>query len=66
MFAGKTDAVTAQQQATVSLYNTLVTQSSLLAYLDYFALFTFICIACIFVALSLKKVKPGNRPITMH
>jgi MFS transporter, DHA2 family, multidrug resistance protein len=65
-FAGKTDAVTAQQQATVSLYNTLVTQSSLLAYLDYFALFMFICIACVFVALSLKKVKPGSRPIAMH
>jgi MFS transporter, DHA2 family, multidrug resistance protein len=65
-FAGKTDGVTAQQQATDSMYQTLVTQSSLLAYLDYFELFMCICLVCVIVALCLKKVKPSGQPIPMH
>lgn len=65
-FDGKTDVVTAQQQAVGTLYHTLSTQASLLAYLDYFALFMFICLICAIVTLLLKKVKKTNQPIAMH
>jgi DHA2 family multidrug resistance protein len=65
-FAGKTDVVTAQQQATDSMYQTLVAQSSLLAYLDYFELFMCICLVCVIVTFFLKKVKSSGQPIPMH
>ena len=56
-FANSGNAVAAHQQALGSLYHTLLAQANLLAYLDNFRWFALLCLACIFAALLLKKVK---------
>ncbi len=59
------DAVTAHQQALGSIYNTLVGQANLLAYLDNFRWFALLCFACIAGALLLKKAKV-SAPVVGH
>ena len=58
-FAGQGDLVTARQQAVGSIYNTLVTQANLLAYLDDFRVFAWLCVVCLAGALLLKNAKLG-------
>jgi DHA2 family multidrug resistance protein len=64
-FAAHTDPVAAHQQAIGSMYSTLVSQANLLAYLDNFRWFALLCLACLFGALLLKKVKV-DAPIAAH
>lgn len=64
-FAAHADKVTAQQQTLGSLYNQLLTQASMLAYLDIFRWFGLLCLICVGAALIMKKVKV-NGPLAMH
>ena len=64
-FVAHGDVVTAQAQATGSMYHTLLAQANLLAYLDNFRLFTGMCLGCLVGALLLKKVKP-SRSVVAH
>ena len=64
-FAAHGDVVTAAQQAVGSVYNTLLDQAGLLAYLDNFRLFTGLCLVCLIGALALKNVKV-SRPVMGH
>lgn len=59
------DAVAAQQQALGSIYQTVLTQANMLAYLDIFRWFVLICFACIVGGLLLKKAKI-HAPIAAH
>jgi MFS transporter, DHA2 family, multidrug resistance protein len=58
--------VTAGQQAYGAIYETLVGQATLLAYLDNFRLLAFLCLLCIPAALLFKKVKGGKQAPMMH
>ena len=53
-FAANGDPVTAHSQAVGSMYHTLLSQASLLAYLDNFRLFAGMCVVCLVGALLLK------------
>jgi DHA2 family multidrug resistance protein len=64
-FAGQGDPVAAQARAVGSLYHGVLTQASLLAYLDIFSLFALLCLACVVVALCLKK-STASGPIISH
>ncbi len=64
-FAAHSDWVTAQQQATGSIYNTLVSQANLLASLDNFRFFEVLCVVCLVIALLLKNVKISG-PVAAH
>ena len=57
---------TAAQQAYGALYQTLVQQATLLAYIDNFRLLAFLCLVCIPVALLFKKVKAGRQAPALH
>jgi len=63
--AAQSGSVTAQGQAVGFMYQTLLTQASLLAYLDIFILFGLLCLACFVGALMLKKIKVSG-PISAH
>ncbi len=65
LFTAHGDKVTAQQQALGALYQQLLTQANLLAYLDIFRWFTLLCFVCIAGALILKKVKVHG-PVAAH
>ncbi|MBU6410720.1 MAG: DHA2 family efflux MFS transporter permease subunit [Verrucomicrobia bacterium] len=56
---------TAHQQAFGSMYHTLVTQANVLAYLDNFRLFAFLCFACLVAALLFKHVQVHG-PVAAH
>jgi len=64
-FAANSDPVMAQQQAVGTMYNTLVAQANLLAYLDNFLMFMGIGLVCLAAALVMKKVK-ARGPINAH
>jgi DHA2 family multidrug resistance protein len=64
-FAAHGDVVAAHQQALGSIYQTLLTQANLLAYLDNFRLFGALCVVCLGAALFLKKVKVHG-PVAAH
>ena len=55
----------AQQKAAGAIYQTLVTQANLLAYLDNFRWFSLLCLACIIGALLLRKAKL-HAPVAAH
>ena len=59
-FAAHGDPVTAQQQAVGSIYQTLLTQANLLAYLDGFRFFAIISVVGLAGALLFKKIKKRN------
>jgi DHA2 family multidrug resistance protein len=64
-FAANSDAVTAHQQAVGAMYNTLLSQASLLSYLDNFRWFALLCLGCVVCALFLKKAK-AHGPVAAH
>jgi len=64
-FAANNGAVAAHQLAIGSMYHTLLTQSTLLAYLDNFRWFSMLCIGCIAGSLLLKTVKVRG-PVAAH
>ena len=64
-FAAQGDPVAAQQRAVGALYQGVVAQANLLSYLDIFGLLTGLCLACLAVALCLKKVRVSG-PVVAH
>jgi DHA2 family multidrug resistance protein len=61
-----TDAVDAHAMALRSLYNTLLTQSSLYSFVDSFRLYGFLCLACLPLVWLFKKVKLVGKPAAGH
>jgi DHA2 family multidrug resistance protein len=61
-----TDLITASQQAYGVIYQTLVRQATLLAYIDNFRLLAFMCLVCTPAALLFKKVRARGAPAAMH
>jgi DHA2 family multidrug resistance protein len=53
------------QKAEAVMYGTLVKQATLLAYVDNFRLFAFICVICARAVFLFKKVR-ANRPLAAH
>ncbi len=53
-FASQGDPVAAHQRALGTLYQGVLTQASLLSYIDIFALFALMCLACVIAALCLR------------
>jgi hypothetical protein len=67
-FAAHGDPVTAQQQAVGSMYQTLLTQANLLAYLDGFRFFAIVSVIGLAGALLFKKIKnrKDSSPVAAH
>ena len=65
-FAARGNPMTAAQQAYGAVYNTLVGQATLLAYIDNFRLLAFLCLLCVPAALLFRKVKAGRQAPAMH
>jgi DHA2 family multidrug resistance protein len=65
-FAARGNPMTASQQAYGAIYQTLVEQATLLAYIDNFRLLAFLCLICVPVALLFRKVKRGKAAPVMH
>ena len=57
--------MSAQQQAVGTMYQTLLTQANLMAYLDIFLMFAGIGLVCLVAALLLKKAKVRG-PVNAH
>jgi DHA2 family multidrug resistance protein len=66
VFANSGDPVTAVQRAYGAIYNTLVQQATLQAYLDNFRLLAFLCLLCIPAVLLFRKVKAAKGAPTLH
>ena len=60
------NSITASQKAYGAIYQTLVGQATLLAYIDNFRLLAFLCLVCVPAALLFKKVKAGRPAPAMH
>lgn len=58
--------VTASQQAYGMIYDTLVGQATVLAYIDNFRLLAFLCLLCVPAALLFKKVKGSRQASAVH
>jgi DHA2 family multidrug resistance protein len=58
--------VTANQQAYGAMYQTLVRQATLLAYIDNFRLLAFLCVICLPAGLLFKKVRSRAGATAMH
>jgi DHA2 family multidrug resistance protein len=65
-FAARGNPMTAAQQAYDALYQSLVTQATLLAYIDNFRVLAFLCVICVPAALLFKKVRAGRAAPAMH
>lgn len=65
-FAAVGNPITAAPQAYGAIYQTLVGQASLMAYLDNFRLLAFLCLLCIPAALLFKRVKAGRPAPAVH
>jgi DHA2 family multidrug resistance protein len=64
--AARGNPMRATQQAYGAIYQALVAQGTLLAYIDNFRLLAFLCVVCIPAALLFKRAKPGRRAPAMH
>ena len=60
------NVVTATQQAYGAMYQTLVRQATLLAYIDNFRFLALLCLICFPAGLLFKKVKARGGPAAMH
>ena len=56
----------AQEQAYGAIYQTLVRQANLLAYIDNFRFLAFMCLICVPAALLFKRVRNGRNAPAMH
>jgi DHA2 family multidrug resistance protein len=56
----------AHEQALGLLYNSLLQQSSLWAFVENFRLFGVLCLVCVPLVLLFKRVQRGQKPITAH
>lgn len=66
VFGGPAGVMLAQPQAYGAIYQTLVRQANLLAYIDNFRFLAFMCVICAPAALLFKRVRNGRRPPAMH
>jgi len=55
----------AETQALAGIYNQLLDQARLWAFVENFRLFGIFCLACLPLVFLFKKVKPGKRPAAM-
>lgn len=65
-FATHGNSVTAMQQAYGAVYQTLVRQATLLAYIDNFRFLAFMCLICLPAGFLFKKVRARAGPASMH
>ena len=65
-FAAHGNVVTATQQAYGAIYQTLVRQATLLAYIDNFRLLALLCLICMPAGLLFKKVRARAGAPPMH
>jgi len=65
-FATRGNLMTATQQAYGTIYQTLVRQATLLAYIDNFRFLAFLCLLCVPAALLFKKVKARAGATAVH
>jgi DHA2 family multidrug resistance protein len=65
-FTAHANVVTATQQAYAAMYQTLVRQATLLAYIDIFRILALICLICLPAGLLFKKVKSRGGPAAMN
>jgi MFS transporter, DHA2 family, multidrug resistance protein len=56
----------AHEQALGLLYNSLLQQSNLWAFVENFRLFGVLCLVCLPLVLLFKRVRRGQKPITAH
>lgn len=66
VLGGPASVMLAQQQAYGAIYQTLVRQANLLAYIDNFRFLAFMCVICAPAALLFKRVRNGRRAPAMH
>lgn len=66
VLGGPASVMLAQQQAYGAIYQTLVRQANLLAYIDNFRFLAFMCVICAPAALLFKRVRNGSRAPAMH
>jgi DHA2 family multidrug resistance protein len=64
--AGQFGPHNAQAPAAASLYQQLLQQASLWAFVDVFRWLSLLCFVCVCVVWLLKKVKPGHAPAGAH
>jgi DHA2 family multidrug resistance protein len=64
--AAQGNPVSAPQQAVAAIYETLVQQATLLAYIDNFRLLAFLCLLCVPAAFLFRKIKAGRAAPVMH
>jgi len=65
-FSAHGNVVTATQQAYGAMYQTLVRQAMLLAYIDNFRLLALLCLICMPAGFLFKKVRTRAGPTAMH
>jgi DHA2 family multidrug resistance protein len=65
-FTAHRNVVTATQQAYGAMYQTLVRQATLLAYIDNFRFLALLCLICLPAGLLFKKVRARGGPAAMH
>src|SRR4051794_13615819 len=65
-FAAHGNMVTATQQAYAAMYQTLVRQATLLAYIDNFRFLAFLCVLCLPLGLLFKKVRARAGAAAVH
>ena len=65
-FAAHGDVVTATQQAYDAMYQTLVRQATLLAYIDNFRFLALLCLICLPAGFLFKKVRARGGATPMH
>ena len=65
-FSAHGNVVTATQQAYGAMYQTLVRQAMLLAYIDNFRLLALLCLICMPAGFLFKKVRARAGPTAMH
>ncbi|HKV36693.1 MAG TPA: DHA2 family efflux MFS transporter permease subunit [Pyrinomonadaceae bacterium] len=66
VLGGPASVMLAQQQAYGAIYQTLVRQANLLAYIDNFRFLAFMCVICAPAALLFKRVRNGRSTPAMH
>jgi DHA2 family multidrug resistance protein len=64
--AARGNLIAAPQQAYGEIYQTLVRQATLLAYIDNFRFLAFLCVLCMPAALLFRKVKGRKQAPALH
>lgn len=65
-FGTQFDPVTATKQAYAAIYGLLVKQATLMAFIDNFRVYAYLCVLSIFLVLLFKKVKNQGGSVAVH